>query len=179
MPELKQIDDWFLAAAEVEASTPITAGAATVAVDAPSTRQSRSGIEIAVSDHYDFATDPRATRRGETEWLALAKLVELRRRQRRLSVEDLAKTADVDLEDIVRIEQGGGSVREPRTVHQIARVLDLPERSLLELAGLAQAGHPRFHEATVRFAARSEPVEALRPEELAALEEYVSVLTEP
>ena len=36
------------------------------------------------------------------ERVALAKLVELRRRQYRLSAEDLAKKADVDLENVVR-----------------------------------------------------------------------------
>ena len=41
-----------------------------------------------------------------TERVALAKLVELRRRQYRLSAEDLARKADVDLADVVSIERG-------------------------------------------------------------------------
>ena len=66
----------------------------------------------------------------------------------------------------------------PRTIHQIAQVLKLPERKLLELAGLVPVRDQRLKEASVRFTARSEPVEELRPEELEALEEYVKVLAE-
>jgi HTH-type transcriptional regulator, competence development regulator len=151
---LTNIGDRFRAAAEIEANTPITVGTTTV------------------------SPEERLSERGGTEWLALAKLVELRRRQCRLSVEDLATRADVDLEDIVNIERGEGSVPEPRTVHQIAGVLKLPERRLLQLAGLVVARDNRLREATVRFAARSESIEELRPEELEALEEYVKVLAE-
>jgi len=154
MTDLKRISDWFLAAAEVEAETPITVGATTV------------------------GPQGRLAERSRTEGLALAKLVELRRRQRGLSTLDLATQAGVDLEEVVSIEQGGVSVLEPRTVHQIARVLSLPERRLLELAGLAEAHDRHVREATVRFTARSEPIEALRPEELEALEEFVKVLVE-
>jgi transcriptional regulator with XRE-family HTH domain len=156
MAHLKHIGDWFRAAAETEteAETPITVGATTV------------------------GPEGRLSGRGGTEWLAFAKLVELRRRQCRLSAEDLAVRADVNLEAIVSIERGEGSIPEPRTVHQIAQVLKLPERRLLQLAGLVEAKDSRFREATVRFAARSEPIEDLRPEELEALEEYVKVLAE-
>jgi transcriptional regulator with XRE-family HTH domain len=153
MTDLKHVSDWFRAAADIEAETPITVGATTVG---PEGRVERSG----------------------TTSLALGKLVELRRRQCRLSPEALAAQADVDLEDVVSIERGGGEIPEPRTVHQIASVLKLPEHRLFELAGLVKPRDGRLREATVRFAARSESIEELRPEELAALEEYVKVLAE-
>jgi transcriptional regulator with XRE-family HTH domain len=154
MATFTRIADSFRAAADIEAETPITVGATTV------------GPEGRFSD------------RGASGPLALAKLVELRRRQCRLTAEDLATRADVDLADVVNIERGEGFVPEPRTVHQIAQVLKLPERRLLELAGLTEVRDRRLREATVRFAARSEPIEELRPEELEALEEYVKVLAE-
>jgi transcriptional regulator with XRE-family HTH domain len=113
-----------------------------------------------------------------TERVALAKLIELRRRQYRLSAEDLARKADVDLADVVSIERGERTVPEPRTVHRLAQALDLPEPRLLELAGLLLANDARFREATVQFAARSEPVAALLPEEQEALEEFVGLLVE-
>jgi transcriptional regulator with XRE-family HTH domain len=112
------------------------------------------------------------------ERLALAKLVELRRRQYRLSAEDLAQRADVDLEDIVSIERGEGIIPEPRTMYRLAQALELPEHRLLELAGLVQAKDARFKKATVRFAARSEPVANLLPQEQEALEEFVELLAE-
>ena len=86
------------------------------------------------------------------ERIALAKLVELRRRQYRLSAEDLAKKADVDLEDVVSLERGEGTVPEPRTMHRLAQALELPEPRLLELAGLVPAKDVLFRKATVRFA---------------------------
>jgi transcriptional regulator with XRE-family HTH domain len=113
-----------------------------------------------------------------TERLALAKLIELRRRQYRLSAEDLARKADVDLADVVSIERGERTVPEPRIVHRLAQALELPEPRLLELAGLLPANDARFREATVRFAARSEPVSDLLPEEQEALEEFVELLVE-
>jgi HTH-type transcriptional regulator, competence development regulator len=108
--------------------------------------------------------------------VALAKLVELRRRQYRLSAEDLARKADVDLEDVVGIERGEATVPEPRTMHRLARALELPEQRLLELAGLEPAQDARLREATVRFVSQSEPVASLLPQEQAALEEFVGHL---
>jgi hypothetical protein len=154
MADLKDVSDWFRAAADVEAMTPITAGAASV------------------------PQEGRFAEKAGTGRLALAKLVELRRRQCRLSVEGLATQAEVNLEEVVSLEQGEGAGPSPRTVQRVAAVLKLPERPLLELAGLVEGKDHRLREAAVRFAARSEPVEDLRPEEREALKEYVKVLAE-
>jgi HTH-type transcriptional regulator, competence development regulator len=112
------------------------------------------------------------------ERVALAKLVELRRRQYRLSPEDLAQKADVELEDIVSLERGEETVPAPRTMQRLAQALELPEPRLLELAGLMPAKDARLRKATVRFAARSEPVAILLPQEREALEEFVELLAE-
>ncbi len=154
MADLKDVSDWFRAAADVEAKTPITAGAASIGAAG------------------QFAE------KGGTGRLALAKLVQFRRRQCRLSVEVLATQAEVGLEEVVSLEQGEGPAPSARTVQRVAAVLKLPERPLLELAGLVEGKDRRLREAAVRFAARSEPVEDLRPEEREALEEYVKVLAE-
>jgi transcriptional regulator with XRE-family HTH domain len=125
-----------------------------------------------------------ARREGESkaqlaERVALAKLVELRRRQYRLSAEALAKKADVDLEDVLSIERGEGAVPGPQAVHRLAQALELPEPRLLELAGHVPTRDGRLRAATVRFAARAEPVALLLPEEREALEEFVGVLAGP
>jgi transcriptional regulator with XRE-family HTH domain len=155
MPNLTQVNDWFRAAAEVEAKTPITVGGTT-------------------------APEGSLSEQGGMNWggLAFAKLVEFRRRQSRLSPEELASQANVALNDVLSIERGEGSGPDPRTVHQIALVLKLPERRLLELAGLVETKDQRLRKATVQFTARAESLEELRPEELEALEEYVKVLAE-
>ncbi len=152
MIDLDRINDWFLAAAEVEARTPITAGPSLV------------------------RTEGHSAERAGTGRHTLARLIRLRRRQLRLTIEDLAAEANVDLEEVVTIEQEDGSEPEPRTIHQLSQALALPEQAMLELSGLVEASDPRFREATVRFVARSEPIQDLRPEEAAALEEFVKVL---
>jgi transcriptional regulator with XRE-family HTH domain len=153
MTQLNSINEKFLAAAEIEARTPITAGLS---------RQI-----------------PELRRRGPvvTEAYALAKLVELRRRQRCLSIEDLAGRASVASNEVISIERAEVMLREPETLRRIAEVLELPATALLQLAGLAATKEARVHEATQRFAARSQPVVQLRSEETAALEEFVSALT--
>ena len=57
---------------------------------------------------------------------AFAKLVELRRRALRLSVEALAEAADVDVAELVSIELGKAEVPELRTVAKLAKALKLP-----------------------------------------------------
>lgn len=105
------------------------------------------------------------------------RFIEYARRSRGLSVEALAKAADVELAEIVAIETEHDAVPAPRTVYQVATVLKLPPRTLTELAGLAK---PRkaLSDAAIRFAARSEPTTQLSDEEKEAFEEFVKVLVE-
>ena len=48
----------------------------------------------------------------------------------------------------------------------------------MQLAGLSQPKDARLSEEAIRFAARSEPIEELNDVERAALEAFVSVLSE-
>ena len=111
--------------------------------------------------------------------LAFSKLIELRRRERRLTIEQLAKTADVDLGELLDIESGQAQSVEPRTVHQLAQVLRLPGAKLLQLSGLAIARDEGIEREAVRFAARSEPIGKLNHAEYEALEEFVRFLARP
>jgi len=110
--------------------------------------------------------------------LAFGPLVQLMRRKSLMSMEKLAEEARVDLVEIVAIERDPGFRPEPRTVHQIARVLKLPAKSLLQLSGNTVVRDDHFRDEAVRFAARSGSVERLTPEEKSALEEYVAFLSE-
>ena len=112
-----------------------------------------------------------------TERSALARLVQLQRRKLRFNVETLAKKSDIDLEEVLMIEEGGGSPRA-RTIYKVAAALKLPASKLMKLAGLVTDRDPNLGNAAVRFAACSAPVEALSPEETKALEEFVRALGE-
>lgn len=115
---------------------------------------------------------------SEETRLAFGRFISLMRRQRRLSVERLAELADVEVVDIVSIEDDLRYVPDPRTVYKLADIFSLSQPRLMQLAGLAIATDDRFREQAVRFAARSESVQKLSPEESAALEAFVYVLSE-
>lgn len=114
----------------------------------------------------------------ETTKTAFVRLLQLLRRERRLSLEQLAQKADVELAELVKIETDESFKPTPRTIHQLAGFLKLPAKKLMALAGLLQIKDYNLQQASVRFAARSEPVEDVTPEEHAALEEYVKFLNE-
>ena len=116
---------------------------------------------------------PETTRR-----VAFARFVKLSRRKLRLTVEQLAEQADVDVSQLVEIEVGECDAPEPRTVYNLSQALNYPQDRLMVMSGLARPRDRRLAEATVRFAARSEPVNVLSPEEEEALLEYVKVVVE-
>ena len=129
-------------------------------------------LGAAYSDLDRVAADPKP----EVSQIIFGRLVQLMRRKRSLTIEGLAKQADVELAELVEIEDDFGHVPEPRTVYQLAQFFKLAEDSLMQLAGLTKTRDSRLMEAGVRFAARSNPVVELEPEEKKALEDFVAVL---
>jgi HTH-type transcriptional regulator, competence development regulator len=119
-----------------------------------------------------------ATPLAEATKTAFVRLLHLLRRERHLSLEQLAQKADVDLAELVKIETDESFKPTPRTVHQLSAFLKIPAKKLMVLAGLLQVKDYDLQQASVRFAARSEPVDDVTPEEHAALEEYVKFLNE-
>ena len=115
------------------------------------------------------STDPRRQ--------SLGKFIELSRRRMRLSVEQLADKANIDLAELLAIEKAEDVRPEPRTVYQLAHVLRVRVEPLLELAGLVVTRTTGLTESAVRFAARSEPMEALTKDEEEALNWFVKELT--
>ncbi|HEX3719677.1 MAG TPA: helix-turn-helix transcriptional regulator [Verrucomicrobiae bacterium] len=109
--------------------------------------------------------------------LAFGRLIGLMRRNLRMSAEELADQADVDLAEVISIEQDTHFVPEPRTVYQLARQFKLPEGRLMELAGLATPRDIGFAREAVRFAARSESIAKLTVEERSALEEFTALIS--
>lgn len=110
--------------------------------------------------------------------LAFGTLVHLMRRQRAMSMEQLADDADVELSEILNIEHDFHHRPEPRTVYQIAQVFSLPARRLMQLSGNTQAKDPELGREAVRFAARSDSLEHLTAQEQSVLEDFVAYLSE-
>jgi len=109
---------------------------------------------------------------------AFAMLVSLSRRKKGLTPEKLSDMARIDLDELVSIEKISGYVPEPRTVCQLALILNLPEDKLLQLSGNAKARDQWLQNQAVKFAARAQSMEKLNREEKSALEEFVKKLSE-
>ena len=110
--------------------------------------------------------------------LAFGKFVKLMRRRRSFSVEQLAEKAQLDVSEVLIIEDDLHYVPGPRTVFQLAQFFNVPQQGLMQLAGLTTARDAVLNQEAVRFAARSEPVSKLTKEESAALEAFVSILSD-
>lgn len=109
--------------------------------------------------------------------VALAKLVELWRRQHRLTVEDFAKRANLAEVDVVGLESGE-IVPEPRVLFQISQAIKISYDKLMRIAGHIVERDEHLSTAAVRFAARSESMEKLTRQEQEALHEFINTLAQ-
>ena len=131
---------------------------------------------------FDPAVDERAPAPqhaiAEETRIAFGKFISLMRRHRGYSVEELAQAADLDAGELVVIEADVHYVPEPRTIFKLAETFDVSQRRLMQFAGLTAANDAGLRQEAVRFAARSESMQRLTPEENAALEAFVAVLSD-
>jgi len=110
------------------------------------------------------------------ETLAFGTLIQFMRRDRRLSVEQLASAARVDVAEIVKIEFDPKYVPHPRSVHQLATFFELPQRALLKLSNVTMVHNNQLRDAAYRFAANSSKIAELSHEERVAMTEFVEFL---
>ena len=110
--------------------------------------------------------------------IAFGRFVNLMRRQRSMSVEQLADYTDLDIADLFEIEINPYHKPDLRTVYQLAKYFKVSRPALMQVAGLAIPKDEKLFDEGVRFAARSESTARLSPEEGAALEAFVAVLSE-
>jgi HTH-type transcriptional regulator, competence development regulator len=150
---------WWLALADSEGDEPVGVG-----------------LSARGPDRCAGALHP-VTPPAEGTLIAFGKLVELMRRRSKLSVEQLADKASLDVSELMKIEEGMARSPEPRTVYRLAQTFKLPEQRLMQLAGLAVANDSGLQLEAVRFAARSESIQKLTREENAALEAFIAVLS--
>jgi DNA-binding XRE family transcriptional regulator len=110
------------------------------------------------------------------EAYAFGALVQLLRRDRKLTVDQLASAVQVGTPELISIELDPKYIPKPRTVFQISRYFGLPDRPLMKLANVTTTHSDRLRDAAVRFAASSSKVMELSREERAALAEFVQFL---
>ena len=133
---------------------------------------------LAIDPVFDGDPVPADVVEEEGASVAFGRLVNLMRRRRGMSLEQLADDADVDMADLVEVERDPHHRPELRTAYQLANYFRVSRAGLMQVAGLATPKDARLFDEGVRFAARSESTAALTPEEGAALEAFVAVLSE-
>lgn len=100
------------------------------------------------------------------------------RRRDSLSVKRLASNAQVDERELQDIEHNPHHVPRPRTIYQLASHFKLPEAELMRLSGATRSVNQDFHEAALRFAAKSDDLGELTDREREALNDYVKYLND-
>lgn len=152
--------EWWLARAEREGDAAVSAGL--LAVDPFTEEHPPIGNPVVAEENR----------------IAFGRFVNLMRRRNGFSIETLADKADLDASEVLVIEDDLHHLPAPRTVYKLAQVFALPQRKLMELAGLTAANDDDLRREAVRFAARSESLHRLTDEESAALEAFVVILSE-
>ena len=130
------------------------------------------GLVLAVEDLQQQAQHVNAAR------TAFVNLLNLTRREHKLTWEQFSQKLDVDLAELIGIENDENYRPTPRAVTRIAQFIHVPAEKLFILSGLARSRDIQFEEAALHFAARSQPVKELTSEEHEALKEYVKFLCE-
>lgn len=156
--QIKVTREWCESKARLEAGAEI--GAGIIAADPI----------IGHVDERDHAT--------EESHQAFRRFVELRRRSLGVSIEKLAEQADVDVGELLNIESDAHFLPETRTLYQLSQVFGVSHQKLMGLSGLTQPKDVSYVKEAVRYAAKSGSIEELTPEEQAALDGLISVLSE-
>ena len=131
---------------------------------------------LAIDPVFDGNTAPAVERNDESS-IAFGRFINLLRRQRRISLEQLAMDADVTLTELVEIESDIHYKPALRTTYQLANYFHMPRTGFIQLAGLTLQKNAHLSEEAVRFAARAESSAELTPEENTALEAFVAIVS--
>ena len=110
--------------------------------------------------------------------LSFSKLVEHARLRLQLTKEQFAVKTRIPLEELVCIEEDDAYTPNLRTIHLLSMFLNVSHMKLLTVAGLAKPKDAGFYAASVRYAAKSQPVRRLTREEQDAFDEYVKFLSD-
>lgn len=132
-----------------------------------------------VEPFYRKVENTKARTQAQEGYLGVfSRLVNVARRNEGLSIEDLAKRADIDALELFQIEDNLDEAPEPRVVSALAKALRLPAGKLMQLVGHVSVLDPSVSGAAYRFAASSGSMQKLSREEKYALGEFVKALTE-
>ena len=156
--KIKVTEEWCVSQGQLEAGAEV--GAGMIALD-PTFEDSEAKVEAIDQSRLAFQT-----------------FIKLSRRNMNLSRLQLAEQANVDLAELEGIESNPYYDPETRTLYQLAQVFDVSQQKLMGLSGKTQPKDVSFVEEAVKYAARSESISRLTPDEQAALDGLIAVLSE-
>lgn len=107
----------------------------------------------------------------------LGVLIQMLRRLERVSADQLASEARIDLAELRRIELDPTFDPNPRTIFQLEQYFNLPPRILVVLSGAVRVEN-EVREEAVRFAASSQNISELTGAERKLLNRFVKFLRE-
>jgi transcriptional regulator with XRE-family HTH domain len=109
---------------------------------------------------------------------AFGQLVRLFRRDHRMTPEQFAEDLDIDLAELIAMEAADQLRPSARSIHKLSEKMKVPSSKLFVLSGLADARDTHVQEESLKFAARSQPLQALTADEHQILNEWVKYLCE-
>jgi transcriptional regulator with XRE-family HTH domain len=109
---------------------------------------------------------------------AFGTFVRMLRRKERLTVTELAGQVRVDEEELRSIERDPHHKPRPRTVHQLAKRFKIEPRRMMKLSGATANTNQKVHEEALRFAAKSDDINRLTPDEQRMLAEFAKYVNE-
>lgn len=107
---------------------------------------------------------------------AFHRVVQMLRRSRGLTIDELAEKTAIDRTELVALERNPAYRPSPLTLHRLSQFFEVPDRQLAVLAGAIREVPDSLRQQAARFAAQSESFSKLTKEEQRVLDEFVGFL---
>src|SRR5437762_10230252 len=107
---------------------------------------------------------------------AFHRVVQMLRRSRGLTIDDLAEKTKIDRTELVALERNPAYRPTPLTLHRLSEFFEVPDHKLAVLAGAIREVPEDLRQQAARFAAQSNSFAKLTKEEQRVLDEFVGFL---
>jgi transcriptional regulator with XRE-family HTH domain len=107
---------------------------------------------------------------------AFHRVVQMLRRSRGLTLDELADKTKIDRTELVALERNPAYRPSPLTLHRLSEFFGVPDRKLAVLAGAIREVPEDLRQHAARFAAQSNSFSKLTKEEQRVLDEFVGFL---
>ena len=104
-------------------------------------------------------------------------LLKMLRLNKGLSFEKLSFQINVNIEELILLEKQVGYKSSTTTLLALARFYSLPEKLLLQIGDATNVSNSKIDEEVIRFAAESESVEKLSPQEKYLLDRTIEIIS--